>query len=55
MTNASAVPSTPRTTSATVEPRSGVWPGVVAIPIGNVTRPASVTLIHDVWTAASEP
>ena len=32
-----------------------MWPGVVAIPNGSVTRPAIVTLIHDVWTAASDP
>jgi len=36
-------------------PASGEWPGVVAIPKGSVTRPASVTLIHVVCTAANLP
>jgi hypothetical protein len=53
--NASAVPTTPSTTSAAIAPAPGVWPGVVASPTGSVIRPASVTLIQEVWTAASLP
>ena len=55
MTNASAVPTTPSATTAAIAPSPGVCPGVVAIPIGSVIRPAIVTEIHDVWTAASRP
>jgi len=49
------VPTAPSATTAAIAPAVGVCPGVVAIPTGSVIRPATVTLIYDVWTAASEP
>ena len=43
MTNASAVPTTPRTTQRGDRAEVGVWPGVVAMPTGSVMSPATVT------------